>query len=249
MLPLHLIRTVLDILIVSFIFYQILTLIKGTRAVQMFIGVIVLVLASLGAQLLQLQTVNWLLKNLWGLWVVIMIIIFQPEIREALVQMGRKQGFFYWWGGDRKFDYLNKIIQAVEIFSHHHHGALIVIEQKIGLKQYIEAGIKLDSEISVELLTSLLYPHTALHDGGIIIRRGRLAAAGCYFPLTQKPEISKTLGGRHRAAIGITEETDAIAIVVSEEKGKISLAQNGKLTSFKNSAELKEKLESLFPFA
>ncbi|MFH1612635.1 MAG: diadenylate cyclase CdaA [bacterium] len=235
------INEIIDILIIAFIFYQFFILIKGTKAVQMFIGILLLLLTSFITKKFHFHTVNWLLSNLWSMWVLVIIIIFQSELREVLVHMGQRQKLFDLWNTKEKIEYLNEIIKAVENFSYNKSGALITIEREIGLKNYIEAGTKINAEVSVELLTTLFYPGTSLHDGSIIIKNGKIVSAGCFFPLTQNPKINKNLGSRHRAALGITEETDAISIIVSEETGEISIATKGKLTKSLN----KETLEKI----
>lgn len=244
------IKDIIDILIIAFIFYQFFILIKGTKAVQMFTGILLLLLSSFIAEKFNLNTINWFLGNLWSMWVLLIIILFQSELREVLVHMGQRQKVFSFWNNQEKIEYLNEIIKSIEILSYNKYGALITVEREIGLKNYIEAGTKIDAKISIEILTTLFYPGTPLHDGSIIIQNGKIAAAGCFFPLTQNPKINKNLGSRHRAALGITEETDAISIIVSEETGKISIATKGNLTKSLNKETLEKIMFKLFvPFS
>jgi diadenylate cyclase len=224
---------ILDILIVYYVFYRLIVLIKDTRAVQLIKGLVVLLIATVLSDRLGLWTLNWLLTRTITAGLFAIPVLFWPELRRALEQLGRARFF------GRRFhiaaDHTNMesvtlaISQAAGILSKSKTGALIVIERETGLTEFTETGIPLEALVTTELLTNTFTPNTPLHDGAVIVRNGRLAAAGCYLPLSTNPDINKELGTRHRAAIGITEETDALAVVVSEETGTVSLAEEGKL--------------------
>lgn len=228
-----------DIALVAVLFYRLLLMIRDTRAMQMLKGFLVLLgFGLLGAQL-ELYTVNWLLTSLWAVWVVAFTIIFQPELRRVLVQLGRRRMF---QGLLKEEAHLYKeITETCRVLARKKIGALIVLERNVNLKSYIETGTLLDAELTASLLVTLFSPRTPLHDGAAIVREWRIAAAGCILPLTQEPSV-KSYGTRHLAAIGITEETDALAIVVSEENHNISLAVGGKMTPAIDSQTLEEML-------
>lgn len=220
-----------DISIVSFIIYQLLTLLRGTRAVQLLKGISVVVFLWLLSSFFDLRTLRWLIENLLSVGLIAIIIIFQPELRRALEQIGR--GGFFARGQSLEEEEVAKIAgeitKAVTYFSSKHIGALIVIEKETGLSDYIESGIELQAKLSNELLRNIFLPNTPLHDGAVMIRAHSIMAAGCFLPLSENPFISKELGTRHRAAIGMSEVSDACVIVVSEETGQISLVVGGKL--------------------
>jgi len=220
-------RPVLEILIMWFILHMVLLFIITSRAMQVLKGLIILIIACFIFQKLKLDTVNWVITNLFPISVLALFIIFQPEIRLGLTQIGQKHLFKPVL---REEQVIGEIVKSATGLSKKKIGALIAIERHSGLKPYIESGVQLDSKLSGELLHTIFMPNTPLHDGGVIIQGGRIVSAACLFPLTQDPNISKTMGTRHRAAIGLTEETDAAVIVVSEETGSISVALNGKLT-------------------
>ena len=236
---------VLDILIVSFCIYQVLVFIKGTRAVQMVLGIALLVAFFYLALWSQLRTLSWLLTNVLPYFAFAIIVIFQSEIRRALAHFG-KIPFFTGFSGINRNEYYDEIILAVTTLASNRTGALIVIERDIGLKTYIESGIAIDAALSYDLLVTVFNPGVPLHDGAVIIQSGRIAAAACFLPLTVKPRLSKELGTRHRAAIGVTEETDAVAIIVSEERGSISLAHDGEIERFLDADMLKLRLREVF---
>lgn len=220
-----------DILIVSFIIYQLLILLRGTRAFQLLKGISVVIGLWVISNLFHLQTVQWLIENFFSVGVIAIIIIFQPELRRALEQIGRGRFF----GRVKQSDdpptgrRIGEITKAVVHLAKRHIGALIVIERKTGLTDYIETGISLEAKLSAELLKNIFLPNTPLHDGAVIIRDEQIMAAGCYLPLSENPLISKELGTRHRAGIGLSEISDAVIIIVSEETGQISIAIHGKL--------------------
>ncbi len=229
-----------DILLVSFLVYQMLMLIRSTRAMQMLQGFLVLLaLAFLGVQF-RFYTVNWLLTSLWAVWLVAFTIIFQPELRRILVQLGRRRLFLGFFKEEARL--YKEITEASRVLARRRVGALIVLERDVNLKSYVDSGTLLDAELSAELLVTLFVSKSPLHDGAVVIRENRVAAAGCILPLTQDPNVAKDFGTRHRAAIGITEETDAVAVVVSEENHKISLAVAGKITPAIDSQTLEEML-------
>lgn len=232
----------IDIALVAYVIYRFLLLIRGTRGVQMTFGIVVLLLLYWSSRYLGLTTVQWLLSNVLTYIVFAIIVLFQSEIRRGLAGIGktpilgrqirqRSEGF-------------EEITQAATTLASRKIGALIVIERDIGLKNYVENGIVLDAMLAFDLLVTIFNPNTPLHDGAVIIQRNRVAAAACFLPLTLDPYHSKELGTRHRAAIGITEETDAVAVIVSEETGVISLAINGRITRNLDSVTLRASLET-----
>lgn len=235
----------LDILIVAFIIYQVLILIKGTRAVQMALGLTVLVGFFYFSRWSNLETVSWLLTNILPYFVFAIIVIFQSEIRRALAHFG-KTPFFSGFTSINRSEFYEEIVLAATTLASRKTGALIVVERDIGLKSYIESGIALDAALSYDLLVTVFNPKVPLHDGAVIIKNGRIAAAACFLPLTVKPRLSKDLGTRHRAAIGVTEESDAVALVVSEETGAISYAHDGEIERFLDADTLKLRLRDSF---
>jgi uncharacterized protein (TIGR00159 family) len=237
-------QDVLDILIVGFVIYRLVVMIQGTRAVSMLIGLIVLAAAYQGAQLLELYTVNWVLDSLGNVILILIVVVFQHDIRRMLTQVGT--GPFY--GRAQRIaegQAIEEITRASVLLAGRRVGALIVLQRDVGLNEYIEGGTRLDAQITKELLLSIFLPASPLHDGALILHRGRMVAAGCLLPLTTNPNVSKTLGTRHRAAIGLTEETDAVVIVVSEEEGKISLVREGRITRDLDAGVLRSTLQQL----
>ena len=219
-----------DILIVSLIVYEVLKLIRGTHAVQMGLGIAVLVGMFYFSRGFQLETLNWLIRNVVGYVVFAAIVLMQGDIRRALVHIGRAPFFRIFRRLDRPVtddDLVEELVVAVTTLSSKRTGALVVIERSIGLRNYIEGGIPLDARLTYDLLVSIFQPTSPLHDGAVVVQGDRIAAAACFLPLSINPRLSRELGSRHRAALGITEENDAIAIVVSEETGVISLVMNG----------------------
>jgi len=217
-----------DILLVAFIFYRILLLIRGTRSMQVLWGVIILVVATYFVQrILELPTLSWLLRTFWVAWVVVLAVVFQPELRSVLAQLGSQRFGRILLSEELRF--LNEIIAALKEASQNRIGMLIVLEQETGLRNFIETGTSVNGEVSRDLLLTIFYPKTILHDGAVILREDRLVAAGCVLPLSNDPGILRILGTRHRAAIGMTEISDAVVLVVSEETGTVSVARDGKL--------------------
>ncbi len=237
---------VLDILIVAYVFYRIVLLIRGTRAEQLVKGLVLLLLATVISDYVGLNTLNYILRGLMTVGIIAIPIVFQPELRRGLEQLGRGKLFqrTYWEPQEFKY-FLTEITKAIEVLVKKRFGALIVIERETGLKDLVETGIKIDAKISAELIINVFFPRSPLHDGAVIIRGNQIEAAGCYLPLTENPNLSKELGTRHRAAIGVTEQTDAVAIVVSEETGIISLAYEGRLIRYLEEKNLKNMLEKL----
>jgi diadenylate cyclase len=234
---------VLDILLVAIIIYQLLMLIRGTRAAPMLVGVAALGLAFYFARIGELPTVNWLLSTLLPYVVFALIVVFQAEIRHALAGLGRKLSFSR--SASSEADAYDDIVLAANLFSQNQTGALIVIEREIGLRTYIESGVPLDARLSYDLLATIFRPSAPLHDGAVIVQQDRIAAAACFLPLSMNPVLSTQMGTRHRAGIGITEETDAIAVIVSEETGAISLAVSGNIERDISAEQLRERLSSL----
>ena len=238
--------SLLDIFIIAFIIYYLLNIISGTRAVQLIKGLILIFAVALLSQLLELNTVNWFLDSFLTIILVALPIVFQPELRRALEQIGRggflKEHFWQNWGPKE----INDIISAVTDLAKDKTGALIVISRRVGLKNYIETGIELNSKISKQLIISIFKHASPLHDGAVIIENGRIQAASCFLNLSTRSDINPRLGTRHRAAIGITEESDSIALVVSEESGVISMAEDGKLSRNLDEGELRENLAASF---
>jgi diadenylate cyclase len=226
------IMDVIDIGIVAFVFYKILMLIKETRAEQLIKGLIILLVMLKLSEWAKLYVVHYILMNTMTLGVVALLIVFQPELRRALEYIGRSKFLSKSMEStDEGFNSMvSNLVNAVISLSREKIGALIVIERETGLNEIIQTGVKIDGQISSGLLINVFIPNTPLHDGAVIIRRDRLMAAGCFLPLSETKSISKELGTRHRAAIGIAEQSDAIVVIVSEETGTISVAMNGKLT-------------------
>jgi len=238
---------VIDILIVVLVFYWLFLIIRRTRAVQLLKGVAVIVLAFWVSNLLGLQIVNWLLRQtLYGLIVAIPI-VFQPELRRALEQLGRGRFFdrsFFAFSEINRTRMIIEVVRSATVLAGQKTGALIIIERNTGLSEFLESGVKIDGLVSAELLANIFVNNAPLHDGAVIIQGDRVAAASCVLPLTESSHLNKKIGMRHRAAIGITEQTDAVALVVSEETGSISLSVEGVLTEFLDEIRLKDMMLS-----
>lgn len=237
---------ILDILLVWFVIYKILTLIKGTKAVQLLKGIFVIIIIRIITEYLGLTTLGWMTNQVIDYGFLAIIIIFQPELRRALEQLGR--GKLFARSGmqeDEERDRLiSAMIKSISYMAKRRIGALISIEKDTGLNDYIETGIQMNSDISSELMINVFIPNTPLHDGAVIIQKNRIAAAACYLPLSESPFISKELGTRHRAAIGISEVTDAVTIIVSEETGGISLTVNGEIHRDLSMEEFEQRLRN-----
>jgi uncharacterized protein (TIGR00159 family) len=234
---------VLDILIVGFIIYELLQFIRGTHAVQMALGGVVLVVFYWFSQLFNLETVNWILRTFLPYVVFGVIVVFQAEIRKVLAHLGKTPllGF----SKQRTEEVIDEVVLASTTLAAQRTGAIVVIERDMGLRSYIETGIGLDALVTYDLLISIFNPGTPLHDGAVVIQGNRLAAAACFLPLTVNPELSRQLGSRHRAAIGLTEDTDAVVVVVSEETGTISLVYGGRIRRDFDGGSLKQALLDL----
>src|SRR3954466_12222505 len=235
----------LDIAIVSFLIYEFLKLIRGTRAVQMGVGTLLIVALFYGSRLAPLQTVNWLIRNALLYVAFAAIVIFQSDIRRALAHLGQAPFFRYFNRQEAADGTIEEVAVAATMLSSEKGGAIVAVEREIGLRNYIESGIPLDATLTYDLLVTIFHPGSALHDGAVIIQENRVAAAACFLPLTVNPRVSRELGTRHRAAIGLTEESDAAAIVVSEESGAISIALNGAMNRGLTPDELRERLKGL----
>lgn len=240
-------QAILDIIVVTVILYQLLMLIKGTRAVQLLKGLFVLVIVSILAEQLGLATLNWMLDKVWTMLLVALPIVFQPELRRALEQLGR--GKFITMhpvtaGAEEYKKLIEELIRCTQVLSQNRIGALIVYEQNTGIQEFIETGIKIDGVVSTEFLVNIFVPKSPLHDGAVIIRADRVAAAGCFLPLTQDTGVEKELGTRHRAALGLSEVSDALVIIVSEETGVISTAKNGEIQRYHDEKSLRDFLRN-----
>ena len=235
--------SILDVVLVAILIYQFLSLVRGTRAAPMLVGVATLGLAFYFARLGELRTLNWLLSTLLPFGVFALIVVFQSEIRHALANLGSRVSLMR--SSSSVADVYDDIVLAANLFSQNQTGALIVIEREIGLRTYIESGVALDARLSYDLLATVFRPSAPLHDGAVIVQRDRVAAAACFLPLSMNPVLSTQLGTRHRAGIGITEETDAVAVIISEETGTISMAVAGSIERDLTVERLRERLSHL----
>jgi diadenylate cyclase len=234
-----------DILIVAVLVYQALVLIRGTRAMQMAIGLFFVLLLLYASQHVPLQTVNWLIRSVLTYAVIAAIVLFQADIRRALSHFGRAPFFRYLARSEQVADTIEEIVTAADLLAKGDIGAIFVFEREIGLRNYVESGIPIDATISYDLLVTIFQQETPLHDGAVIISENRIAAAACFLPLSVNPKLDRDLGTRHRAAIGLTEESDAIAVVVSEERGEISLVQHGQIERRLTAEDLRGRLHQL----
>lgn len=235
-------RPLIEILFIWVLIYSVIRFFQGTRAMQVLLGLILLVVIFLGAKLLELNSIIWVLSKVFAVGVVAFLIIFQPEMRRALARIGTTMSSGFLTKGGT----IDEIIRACDHMSRHRTGALIALERDVGLKSYIESGMMIDAKVSAELLLSIFDPHTPTHDGAVIITGDRIASCGSLFPLTQMTDLPTSVGTRHRAAIGLTEENDAVCVVVSEETGNVSVSVFGKLTKALDQEDLKRILEGLF---
>jgi len=237
--------SIADIFLVWLVFYKLLQIIQGTKAVQLLRGIILIVVVGFASELIGLNTLSYLMEQTMTWGVLAIIIIFQPELRRALEQLGRGKWFR---SASQEVNEHEQMIEAIVKSTHYmakrRIGALISIERETGLNEYIETGIPLESKLTSELLINIFIPNTPLHDGAVILKNNQVAAAACYLPLSESPFVSKELGTRHRAALGISEVTDSITIVVSEETGSVSLTKNGELYRNLSLEELQNMLDS-----
>ena len=232
-----------DVLIITALVYWVINLIRGTRAVQMLVGLVAVGALYFASQYFELYTLSWILNNFLASSLVVIVILFQSDIRRALTRVGRASFF----GGDRqrREEMLDELASAVATLSTRRIGAIIALEREVGLTEYTEGGKQLDAAVNKDLLVALFQKSSPIHDGAVVIRRGRIVAAACFLPLTSSPVVSKELGSRHRAAIGVAEETDAAVLVVSEERGQISLVREGIMTPDVEPKALREALVEL----
>ena len=237
-------KPLIEIGILWFILYRILVFFQGTRAFQVLKGIIFLVIAFFVFQKFGLNTLDWLLTKFFAISIIAVLIIFQPELRQGLAKLGQQHLFAVFLKEEEIEAIIGEIVTAVDVLSRKKIGSIIAFERATRLKTYAESGIALDSKISSEIIQSIFIPSSPIHDGGIIIQGDRVVSAVCLFPLTENPNISKTMGTRHRAAVGLSEQTDAVVVVVSEETGNISLAVNGRMTKIEEKANLVKSLRN-----
>ena len=230
-------RAAIEIVLLSAVIYYFLLLFRGTRGAAVFSGLVIALLVVTGfTHVFELDVMSWILSRVLGFLAIAVLVIFQPELRRALAQIG-SQSFFS--SSQQRTEVIDVLVETARQLSQKHFGALIAIEREIGFRGMQETGVPLDAKATTELLATIFFPNTPLHDGGVVLRGDRVVAAGCIFPLTQRQGLSATLGMRHRAAIGLSEETDAMVLVVSEETGMISVAQKGRLTQDLDAASLR----------
>lgn len=242
------ITDILDILIVTFIIYKLLDFIRETRAEQLAKGLLVLIIITVLSKVLQLYTLHWILSGVMTVGLIAIVVIFQPELRRGLEYLGRSKlsNVLTEVDKDEAKRMVGQLVEAIDSMSSSKTGALIVIEREISLNDIAETGTIIDAAVSAQMVGNIFYEGAPLHDGALIIRGDRLYAAGCVLPLTQNKDLNKELGTRHRAGIGITENSDALVIIVSEETGIISIAQNGKLTRFLDAKMVEKTLYSIY---
>lgn len=240
-------RDLVDIAIVAVVFYRVFLMFRGTLAVQMLVGLGLLMLAREIAREADLSSLSFILDNFWAFWVLALIVLFQPELRRTLAQAGRSklvQRIFGEGVADRH-QVVEELARAVESLASKRIGALVALERSAGLRTYAELGVPMDAAVSAELLGTLFQPGSPLHDGAAIIQADRISAAGCFLPLSRNLQLGRTLGTRHRAALGLSEETDAVVVVVSEETGAVSLAVEGRFERAADAAALRARLDEV----
>ena len=234
----------IDILLVAMIIYQIILIIRGTRALQILVGLIFIFAVYVISQSFEFNTLHWILDKFLGSIILVIVVLFQQDIRRALARFGK-----YPFSGatiDEGYEFVDELVRSINALIHRRIGAIIVIERETGLSDYIAEGVKLDAEVCRELIVSIFLPSSPIHDGAVIIRNGRIVAAGCFFPLATDIELEKDLGTRHRASLGISEETDAVVLVVSEERAEVSLVHEGRIQFNLSSEELSDQLHHYF---
>jgi diadenylate cyclase len=235
----------LDIALVYYLFYRLLLIIKGTRAFQMLIGIGIIVLVLIASQMLEFYTLDWLIHSFWSQIVLAVVILFQPEIRRTLARVGERH-LFRSLSSIESSKFIEETVKAAVSMANKRIGALIVLERDTDLSTIVEMGTELDAKVTKEILVSIFLPYSPIHDGASIIRNGRIISAGCFLPLTLSSNLSKALGTRHRAAVGLTEESDAVVVVVSEETGEISVVMNGVIEHNADAPALRKTLSDLF---
>ena len=232
-----------DIVLVALVIYQMFLIIRGTRALQILIGLTLIFIVYAGSGFLNLGALNWMLDKFITSIILVIVVLFQADIRRALARFGKNP--FATSAFETGEEFVDELVRSVNALVHRRIGAIIVVERETGLSEYIEEGVKLDAELCRELVVSIFLPSSPIHDGAIIIRKGRIVAAGCFFPLATDIELEKDLGTRHRASIGISEETDAVVLVVSEERAEVSMVFEGRISFNLSSEELSDKMHRL----
>ena len=235
-------KPILEILILWFVIYHIMLFFEGTRAVYVLRGIVLLLVMFFVIQRFGLERLDWLFTKLFAISVIALLIIFHPEIRQGLARLGQRHLFGVVLREEEIEQILREIIKAADNLCKDKIGALIAIEKEVSLKSYIESGQMIDGLVSADLIQTIFTPKSPLHDGAVVIQHGRIVAAGCLFPLTENQDLSRVFGTRHRAAIGLSEETDAIVIIVSEERGDLSLVYKGKIYQGLKKEELLQKI-------
>lgn len=220
-------KSALEIVILWAVYYRLLLFFEGTRAFQVVLGITYLMVALLLSQVLGFEVLNWLLRNFFSIWIIMIVVVFQHELRSGLARLGQQHLFNLSLGEAQIVNVLEEVAEAVYKMAKHNTGCLIAIERKIKLNLYIDSGVSLDCKVSAPLLQSLFMTTSPLHDGGVVIRGGRIAACSCLFPLSENPSVSKTVGTRHRAALGLSEQSDAVVILISEQSGGVSIVLDG----------------------
>ncbi|MFA6282105.1 MAG: diadenylate cyclase CdaA [Candidatus Omnitrophota bacterium] len=231
-------RTILEIIILWIVIYRILISLKGTRGVYIIKGIIVLIVSYFVFQKLGLTVLSWLLSNFFAFYLIIIVVIFQPELREALMRLGQRHIFYKGLGKEEIEKILRELVSAVSILSRKKIGALVAVKREMGLKDFIESGVLVNADLTSELLQNIFHPLAPLHDGGVIVEGSKIVAASCLFPHSASLNLERGLGMRHRSGIGLSEHSDALVVIVSEENGHISLAINGQLTGDLTSEDL-----------
>jgi uncharacterized protein (TIGR00159 family) len=240
-------RDALDVVIVAVVLYRVLRIFQGTLAAQMLAGLALLMAVRYASREAGLHSLSFILDNFWSFWVLALIVLFQPELRRTLAQVGRSRVLERVFGeaGPERRQVVHEVVRAAESLAAKKIGALIVLERTTGLRHYAELGMRVDATVSAELLGSVFLPGSPLHDGAVFIQHGRITVAGCFLPLSRNLRVARTLGTRHRAALGLAEETDAVVVVVSEETGNISLAVDGAIQIGLDSGDLDRRLGEL----
>ena len=241
-------RDAVDIMVVAAVLYRVFVMFKESRAIQLLLGLGGLMVASFVARRFELFSTSWLFENFWSFWVLALIVLFQPELRRALAQLGQSRLFqgMTLVAREQQSHLLDDVVKAADALASKRIGALLVLERSTGLGNYAELGVPLDALASADLLVSLFLPYSPLHDGAVFIRGDRIAAAGCFLPLSRNTQLGRNMGTRHRAALGLAEETDAVVLVVSEETGRISLAMGGHMETLLDRDSLRRRLGDLF---
>ena len=245
MRTLRILLEIIDVALVSFLIYRLFLLVRGTRAAQMFFGLALLMLTSIAAEILGLDALNWIVSNLRTVWVIAFVILFQPELRRALASMGQNR-LFRNFVRSNEGGPIGEIVQACNRLAEQGRGALIVIEREAELRMVEETGTRIESRVTAELLETIFTPPTPLHDGAVLIRSHQLLAAGCILPLSTSVGLASPLGTRHRAALSMSEETDAVVVVVSEESRSVSIAMDGELRTNVDPTTLRSQLAAIF---